>query len=467
MNARIEFPDMPEESMLRQPPYSLEAECGILGGVMLDNRLFDLVGGMLNERDFFRAQHQEVYSAIVAQLTSGKGADVVTVWEAINAAGNMSRVELPYLNELCQYVPSAATAKRYAEIVREKALSRRLVSAGDEISALGFDATLGFEQRLEQATGKLQGLVQEAPRDEWVSAYQGMVQHTQVLEDRAEGRRAAWETGLSDLDGVLEGGLVPGSLYVIGARPSMGKSAFGMSIGLHMAERMPVGMLSMEMSMSDLNDRITAMVGRVGLPMVKRPNKGLQWDRITDGCEKSKALQWFASEQPSLTIGQVRVKARQLQRTQGLRVLIVDYIGLMNGSDPKMPRAYQLEEISRGLKSLAKELDLAVVCLAQLNRKVDERGEKPPTLSDLRDSGAIEQDADVVMFIHRPVQVDPQLGDEWKYYAKLHVAKNRQGRSGVVVDLSYIGEQTRFANWSGPAPVVRVRNAPSKGMRDE
>jgi replicative DNA helicase len=178
-------------------------------------------------------------------------------------------------------------------------------------------------------------------------------------------------------------------------------------------------------------------------------------------------LQWFATEQPSLTINQVRVKARQLKRQKGLSVLVVDYIGLMNGSDPKMPRAYQLEEISRGLKSLAKELEIAVICLAQLNRKVDERGDKPPTLSDLRDSGAIEQDADVVMFLHRPVQVDPDLGGDWKHYAKLHVAKNRQGRSGVVVDLSYIGEQTRFANWSGPAPVVKVRNAPTKGMKDE
>lgn len=466
MNARAEFPDMPEESMLRQPPYSLESECAVLGGLLLDNRLFDVVGGMLNERDFFRQQHQEVYSAIVAQLTAGRPADVVTVWEAIKSTGNMSNVQLADVHELTQYTPSVATIRRYAEIIRDRALSRRLVAAGDEIAQLGFDTSSGFAERLELATAKISGLVQESPRDEWVSAVEGMVGHTAVLEDRAEGRIAAWPTGLADLDDVLEGGMVPGSLYIVGARPSMGKSAIGMSIGLHMAQDRSVGMLSMEMSMTDLNDRITAMVGRIGLPFVKRPKKGLEWSRVTEGCERAKELQWYASEQPSLTIGQVRMKARQLKRTRGLSVLVVDYIGLMSGSDPKVPRAYQLEEISRGLKALAKELEIAVICLAQLNRKVDERGDKAPTLSDLRDSGAIEQDADVVMFLHRPVQVSPELGGEWEHYAKLHVAKNRQGRSGTVVNLTYLGEQTRFANWQGPAPVVRVIRQ-SKGMKDE
>ena len=475
MNARAEFPEFDASvddhgsplTTLRVPPYSLEAEQGVLGGLMLNNRMYDLVGDMLTPADFYRPLHQAVFSAISTQMLAGKPVDPVTVWEMVKDSPDLARVELADIHELAQYVPSAPTARRYAEIIRDRALSRRLIAAAAEISDLGFDTSLGFEPRLEAATAKLAGLVQEAPRDEWVGAAEGMVAHTQTLEARSEGRIAAWETGLDDLDQVLEGGLVPGSLYVVGARPSMGKSAFGMSVGLHMAREMPVGMLSMEMSMTDLNDRITAMVGRVALPTVKRPQKGLAWDRVIEGCERAKKLRWFASEQPSLTIGQVRLKARQLQRTVGLKVLVVDYIGLMAGSDPKAPRAYQLEEISRGLKSLAKELEIAVICLAQLNRKVDERGDKPPTLSDLRDSGAIEQDADVVMFLHRPVQTNPDLGGDWLHYAKLHVAKNRQGRSGVVVNLMYLGEQTRFANWSGPAPIVKVVSNNSRGMRDE
>lgn len=463
MNARDENP-----AMLRTPPMSLEAESSVLGSLLLDSRSWDLVGDRLSEADFYRHDHRAIFGAISALANAGKPVDTVSVYvwltDQKKAEGEFGGLE--YLNALMQYVPSASSIRRFADIVLERSVSRRLVAAGDEISTLGFDQSIGVAERLEQATAKIAGLVQEAPKDEWVGAYEGMVKHTETLERRAEGKIAAWPTGLIDLDNVLEGGLVPGSLYVIGARPSMGKSAFGMSVGLHMAQTMPVGMLSMEMSMTDLNDRITAMVGQVGLPMVKRPNKGLQWERITDGCERAKGLRWYATETPSLTIGQARMKARQLKRATGLSVLIVDYIGLMNGSDPKQPRAYQLEEISRGLKSLAKELDIAVICLAQLNRKVDERGDKAPTLSDLRDSGAIEQDADVVMFLHRPVQVSPELGGEWEHYAKLHVAKNRQGRSGVLVNLTYLGEQTRFANWSGPAPVVRVIKPASKGMKE-
>lgn len=462
MNARADFVDQ-----LRTPPYSLEAEQSVLGGLLLDNRLFDLVGDSLADLDFYRSTHQEIFSAIKAQLTAGKSADVVTVWEAIKGSGNFSNVEMAELNELAQYVPSTANVRRYAEIIRDHSLSRRLVAAGDEISTLGFDTSLGFDARLEAATSKLTSLERTAPKEDWVSAVDGMVGHLEMLEDRNSGKVAGWSTGLIALDNVLDGGLSPGALYVIGARPSMGKTAFGMSIGLHIARDRAVGMLSMEMPHTDLNDRITAMLSRVDLSFVKRPARGLQWDRITEGCEAAKGLQWFASDQSNLNINQVRVKARQLKRKFGLSVLIVDYIGLMNGTDTKQPRVYQLEEISRGLKSLAKELEIAVLCLAQLNRKVEERTDHMPNLSDLRDSGAIEQDADAVMFIHRPIQSNPNLSGEWANYAKLIVAKNRQGRSGVILDLAYQGDQTRFSNWSGQAPTNQAVTATRKGFSHE
>lgn len=465
MNARADFMDADH---LREPPFSLQAEQSVIGGLMLDNRLFDVVGDMLTELDFFRPKHQEIYSAIRSQLLAGKAADPVTVWEAVKGGGNFASVDLMDVNELAQYVPSAANMRRYAEIIRDHALSRCLISAGEEIASLGFDAALGFDARLEAASSKLTTLERTAPREEWVSAVDGMVGHLQTLEDRDSGKIAGWSTGLTDLDEALDGGLVPGALYVIGARPSMGKTAIGMTIGLHVARTLSVGMLSMEMPHSDLNDRITAMTSRVGLSFVKRPKKGLQWDRITEGCENAKGLRWYANDQSNLTINQVRSKARQLKRKFGLSVLIVDYIGLMNGSDPKQPRVYQLEEISRGLKSLAKELEIAILCLAQLNRKVEERADHTPNLSDLRDSGAIEQDADAVFFIHRPKQSNPGLSSEWDYYAKLIVAKNRQGRSGVVVDLSYQGDQTRFGNWSGPAPTSKtVTNPTKRGFQNE
>lgn len=456
MNAPID-----DLMLTRQQPFSMQAEQALLGGLMVSNNLIDLIDG-LSESDFFYEDHRKVFKVLSRQIIAGKQADLVTVWEAMT---DDERIDLSYLNELSQYPFSSRSFRRYVDIVRGHALSRRLMSAGDEIATIAAETERDFEERLEQATSLLNGLQSEDSRDEWVTASDGMVSHSQVLEDRAEGKRSAWATGLVDLDEALDGGLIPGALYVIGARPSMGKTAFGMTVGLEMAQRHAVGMLSMEMSHADLNDRITAMLSHVSMSSVKRPEKGLQWDRIIDGCEKAKDLRWYASDESNLTIHKVRVKARRLQRKHGLEVLIVDYIGLMAGTDPKQPRAYQLEEISRGLKSLAKELGISVICLAQVNRKVEERADSTPSLSDLRDSGAIEQDADAVMFIRRPIQAKPDLGPEWANYAKLHIAKNRQGKSGCVVDLCYIGEQTRFASWSGPAPTTQARVS-RKGMSD-
>lgn len=459
MNARADFPEFEN---LRVPPSSLESESAILGALLLKNSAWDLVGDTVVEDDFYRLEHRIVFGALSALIAANKTADAVTVWEFVKATGKADQVGFVEISALGQYMPSTVNLRRYAEIVRDCSLSRRLMAVGDEITAIGLEQDQGFDTRLEQASAKLTALERTAPREEWISAVDGMVGHLQTLEDRDSGKIAGWSTGLTDLDEVLDGGLVPGAMYVIGARPSMGKTAIGMTIGLHVARTLSVGMLSMEMPHSDLNDRITAMTSSVGLSFVKRPKKGLQWDRITEGCEKAKTLRWYANDQSNLTINQVRSKARQLKRKFGLSVLIVDYIGLMNGSDPKQPRVYQLEEISRGLKSLAKELEIAILCLAQLNRKVEERADHTPNLSDLRDSGAIEQDADAVFFIHRPKQSNPGLSSEWDYYAKLIVAKNRQGRSGVVVDLSYQGDQTKFGNWSGPAPTSKTVTTPTK-----
>jgi replicative DNA helicase len=314
---------------------------------------------------------------------------------------------------------------------------------------------------VEAAQGQLSKLIDDAPRDDWVSAHEGAIAHIDTLEDRAAGKITAWPTGLYDLDEILEGGMRPGELVVVGARPSMGKTALAMTIGLHMASDYTVGMLSMEMPHSELRDRQTAILGKISLSTVKRPNKGLQWDAVVEGVEKAKALNWYASDQGGLNINQVRSKARNLKRLHGLNVLIIDYIGLMSGLDGKQQRAYQLEEISRGLKNLAKELGIAVLCLAQVNRKVEDRAEHAPVLSDLRDSGAIEQDADVVMFVHRPIQQKPDLPEEFRNYAKVTIAKNRQGRCGVV-NLAYIGDQTRFDGWAGQAPNARTAAYSSK-----
>lgn len=443
-------------------PFAPESEQVVLGSLLLDNASFDRVSDKLRPEHFYRAENRVIFAEIARQLTAGKACDVVTVYES---AGSES-VTLEYLSELSQYVPSSANLARHADVVMDRFKARALLSAGREIESLGFDSSRPISERIEDAQGYLSKIDAVAHRDEWVGAFEAMVEHGQVLEDRAAGKISSWPTGLVDLDDFLEGGLRPGGLYIVGARPSMGKTALAMSIGLHMAGDYSVGMLSMEMPHRDLRDRMTAMLGRVNLSRVIRPSKGLEWDRVLDGAERARNLNFRASDQGGLNITQVRSKAKSLKRTHGLQVLIVDYIGLMSGLDAKQSRAYQLEEISRGLKTLSKEIDIAVLCLAQVNRKVEERADATPSLSDLRDSGAIEQDADVVMFVHRPIQAKPDLGTEWLHYAKVSVAKNRQGRCGVL-SLFYQGDQTSFSSWSGASPAAAKSVSSRRGFRTD
>ena len=434
--------------------HSQEAEQSVIGALLLDDRAFDLVSEKLKPEHFFNHDYKLIYTEISRQLLAGKRVDMITIYDGLKG-----EVDLVTLNQLAQYVPSAANIKRYAQIVIDRSKSRDLLDVSATITELATEHQTPINDRIEQAQAQLSKLVDETPRDEWVGAYEGMVAHTQTIEDRANGLVKAMSTGLNDIDDFLDGGLRGGGLYILAARPSMGKTAMAMTMGLNMARDYSVGFLSMEMPHTELRDRQTAMLGRVGLSYVARPTRGagLPWDRVIEGVEKARQLNFYASDQSGLNINQVRSKARNLKRIHGLNVLIVDYLGLMSGLDAKQQRAYQLEEITRGLKTLAKELDIAVICLAQVNRKVEERADQAPHLSDLRDSGAIEQDADVVMFISRPIQANSNLGAEWNNYARMSIAKNRQGRCGVV-DLWYEGEQVRFDEWQGEAPRVAAQS---------
>lgn len=429
---------------------SLEAEHALIGGLLLNNAAFDHL--TVKPEHFSTERNRELYTEIARQLSAGKPCDMLTVYAALE-----DRVSLEELSQIANYEASVRNLARYGEIVSERAKSRALVEVSSEIGELAQDRHIPIEERVSQAQGLLVKLLDDAPSDDWTGAYEGMLAHSQVLEKRHSGELEAWDTGLSDLDEFLEGGLRPGELVIVGARPSQGKTALGLSIGVHMALRRPVAFMSMEMSKSEVNDRLTAMLGQVSMSSVKRPRNGagIKWDRVLEGVDKAKTLRLHVSDQGGLTINQVRGKARNAKRLFGLEVLVVDYIGLMTGLDPKANRNAQLGEISRGLKNLAKELQIAVLCLAQLSRKAEERADQMPQMSDLRDSGEIEQDADVILFIKRPIMANPELGAEWHHYAKVSVAKNRQGRCGYL-DLCYVGDQTRFSNWSGQAPSKAV-----------
>lgn len=430
--------------------HSPESEAAIVGGLLQRNDLIDTVSEKLLPEHFATDMLRDVYAEACSQISRGKPCDLVTVYEALK-----SKYDLADLAQLAQVYISAPNMSAYADIVIERAKSRQLAAASVSINDLAHDTGRAIDERLESAQAELAKLVSASAKDEWVGAHAGMIGHLDTMEARAEGRISRWATGLSDLDRMMDGGFCPGDLVIVGARPSHGKTAFGMTVGLNMAAQRPVAMLSMEMSHTQLNDRITAMLGHVPLPDVLRPQKDNRdmWGRVLEATERAKALNWSACDACGLNINQVRARARALKRKHGLDVLIVDYIGLMSGLDQKLSRTYQLEEVSRGLKALAKELQCVVLCLAQLNRNADELPfDQMPNMSHLRDCGAIEQDADVVLLLKRPIVCRPELQGDWQSFAKLSIAKARQGATGIV-NLHYHGSQTRFDGWAGEPPM--------------
>lgn len=465
MNAPFEPFDHHEPAMLRVPPQSIEAETAVLGALLLDNRAWDRVGDVLSEADFYRHEHRTIFSAIAAIVNAAQLADVLTVFEHLQRTGKADDVGgLLYLNQLAQGVPSVANVRRFAEIVRERSVLRRLVGVSDEIATAAFNPgdrsvaeLLDEAQQMVFAVGD-----QGAPRDDWQSSSDGAVQVLDGIQARHDGDDDFTPTGLTELDEKLNGGLRPGNVVVIAARPSMGKTALALSIAEHVAtsQGKPVGVLSMEMPKIEVQNRRVAMTSHVPFHKILRPERmnDHDWQRMSAAVEALRHVPLYVSDQTALTINQVRAKARALKRRHGLGLLVVDYIGLMEGTDRKANRATQLGEVSRGLKALAKELGMAILLLAQLNREVEKRPNMRPILADLRECGDIEQDADVVLFVHRPFQAKPDLGPEWKYYAELIVGKNRSGTCGLV-DAQFVGETMRFCDWQGYRPTSQVRTA--------
>lgn len=387
---------------------------------------------------------RSIYAEMRRQHNAGEF-DVISLSEALEGV-----VSLEDLHTVYRYNDHSRSIKKhvYQLITSEK--SRRLYQLAGFVQTVAFEQT-PIQDRIDSVAAELQKLEDVEDFGEWVDAHESAIKHLDVLEQREAGTNTGIASGIYDFDEMLDGGFHKGNLIVIGARPAMGKSALGLTMGLHIAQGACVGFISMEMSRTDISDRQVAILGSVPLSAIKRPKQGLQYDRVVESVELAKTSRFYVVEQAGLNILQVKAKAKALKRRKGLDVLIVDYIGLMSGLDSKVSRAYQIEEISRGLKNLAKELGIVVICLAQVNRGAADRGNTPPGLHELRDSGAIEQDADVVAFIHRPIMVQPELGADWQSYAVLRVAKNRQGRCGDV-HLCYIGEQTKFSGWMGEPP---------------
>lgn len=431
-------------------PQSVEAEQSVLGALLLDNDAIDRCGELRAEH-FYRGDHRTIFKEIQAAITAGLAADVVTVFERLQA--RESDIDLPYLNSLALNTPSSSNVQRYAEIVRDRAQKRGMLTLSADLHIMAMNSAEPSSALLDRAQAALEKLSEAVVKREPRRVADLMAEHIDVLGQRSEGKNRVIPTGIDDLDRVLSGGVRPGNVVVLGARPSVGKTALAMSIAANVAERYSVLVLSMEMSAQEVNDRLIAMLGQIPLDDVLKANPDNQtmWQGVTRAATRiSNELSIALDDQPALTMLEVRNKARTAKRKFGLDLLVLDYLQLMQGRDENEKRNYQLEEISRGVKALAKDLGIGVIELVQLNRGAEQRGGRY-RLSDIRDCGGIEQDADVIGFLHRPIKDDPDLSEEWRHFAWLQIEKNRQGALADV-PLSYIAEHTRFTGWHDAWP---------------
>ncbi len=449
-----------EVARLRIPPHSIEAEQSVLGGLLIDNGAWDRAGDLLNDGDFYRYEHKLIYAAIGKLINAAKPADVITVYEALQSLGKADEVGgLAYLNALAQSVPSAANLRRYAEIVRERAVLRKLVAASDEIATSAFNPQgRAVSQILDDAEGKIFRIGEEGSRSQ--QGFQPMDKLVVQLIDRVT---ELYENGAEEVTGVRTGfydldrmtaGLQPGDLIVLAARPSMGKTAFALNIAENVAvnEGLPAVVFSMEMGASQLALRMVGSLGRIDQSHLRTGKLGDdEWGRLTEAVDKLGKASIFIDESAALTPTELRARARRQARQCGqLGLIVVDYLQLMSGSDggSEENRATVLGEISRGLKSLAKELKCPVIALSQLNRSVETRTDKRPMMSDLRESGAIEQDADVIMFIYRDEyynKVDGPNPTKEPGVAEIIIAKQRNGPVGTT-KLTFLKPLTKFDN---------------------
>jgi replicative DNA helicase len=442
----------------RAVPHSVEHEQSVLGALLIDNDSIDRIGDLRAEH-FYRGDHRSIFAQIVKMIESGIGADVITLFERLQAEGRSDAVGgLKYLNDIAQGTASSVNIARYAEIVRDRAQKRGLLAVASEIQDSVGATPESAGVLIDRASSRLEALGEATIKREPKLAAQGLADHISALERRSTGSDRVIKTGLDDIDRQLNGGLRPGWLVILAARPGMGKTALALNIATHVAIDHSALFLSMEMPESELHDRNLAALGRIPLDTVmKSPEDDNDyWNRVTAATMKIKDLNLYIDDQAALRMLDVRAKARLVKRKAGLDVIIVDYLQLMTGDGAN--RNAEIEGISRGLKALAKELNVAIIALAQLNRKSEERANKLPMLSDLRDSGSIEQDADAVLFIHREQVANPDAGDQWFGFAQVRFAKFRHGRTGDVA-LTYRGEFMKFENHAGPWPTNAVQKS--------
>lgn len=443
---------------LKVPPHSVESEQSVIGGLLIENAALDRVADILSASDFYRHDHRLIYQHINQLINSSKPADIITVAESLENSAELSGVGgIAYLGALAQNTPSSANIRRYAEIVRERAVVRQLIEVSSGITDSAFNPQgRDAKNLLDEAELKILKIAESGQRtSQGFSSVQdllpGVINRIDDLFqlDHSNGVTGI-STGFLDLD-TYTSGFQPGDLIIVAGRPSMGKTAFSINIAENIAleSKLPVAIFSMEMGSAQL---VTRMIGSVGRLDQHRMRNGTleddDWERLTMAVGKLNDAPIYIDEGAGLNSFELRARARRLQRKTGqLGLIVIDYIQLMAGTSDKANenRATEISEISRSLKSLAKELNVPVVALSQLNRSLEQRPDKRPIMSDLRESGAIEQDADLILFIYRD-EVYNKDSDQ-KGTAEIIISKQRNGPIGSI-RLSFLGEHTRFENFA-------------------
>jgi len=428
----------------------------VLGGILLDTTAWDKIADILQEQDFYRYEHRLIFHHIAVLIEHAKPVDVITVAESLESNAELEKAGgLAYLGSLAQNVPSAANIRRYAEIVRERAVMRKLAEVGTEIATSAYNpGGRDAGQLLDEAESRVFEISEAGERGK-----QGFVAIPSLLTQVVERIETLYSrdndsdvtgiaTGFTDLDSMTSG-LQPGDLVIVAGRPSMGKTAFSVNIAEHVALEVskPVAIFSMEMGGSQLAMRMIGSVGRLNQHTLRTGKlEDDDWSRMTHALGRLNDAPIFIDETAALNSLELRSRARRLHRqNDGLGLIVIDYIQLMSSTSSKggENRATEISEISRSLKSLAKELQVPVIALSQLNRSLEQRPNKRPIMSDLRESGAIEQDADLILFIYRDEVYNPDSPDKGK--AEIIIAKQRNGPIGKV-ELTFRGEYTRFEN---------------------
>jgi replicative DNA helicase len=444
---------------IKLPPHSVEAEQSVLGSLLLEGNALDKISDLISDEDFYRKEHRLIYHQIMLLSGMAKPIDAITVAEALEIAGKLDEAGgAPYLGSLAQNVPTAANIRRYGEIVRERSIMRKLVEVGTDIAASAYNPTgRDAAQLLDEAEGKVFEIAEAGSKGK-----QGFMAMppllTQVVEriETLYGRDnnsdvTGLATGFADLD-KMTSGLQAGDLVIVAGRPSMGKTAFSINIAENVAldSKKPVAIFSMEMGGTQLAMRMLGSVGRLDQHALRTGRlQDDDWSRLTHALGKLNDAPIHIDESAALSALEVRARARRLHRTYGgLGLIVIDYLQLMSSNMGKASenRATEISEISRSLKALAKELQVPVIALSQLNRSLEQRPNKRPVMSDLRESGAIEQDADLILFIYRDEVYNSDSPDKGK--AEIIIGKQRNGPIGKV-ELAFRGEYTRFDNLAG------------------